>query len=690
MTPDELAEHLFDVANQFNRGALVDRHEKAQVATVDLHAGRKAKASAAYASAGQYFAAGMAVLDEADWGSHYDLTFSLWLESAECEYLSGNYDEAEKLISELLARAASKIDKAAVYRLKINLHIMKSDFPQAVDSALTGLRQFGIDLPAYPTTEQVQAEYEMVWRNLDGRPIESLIDLPLMTDPELHAAMLILSVLFIPAYVTDFNLYYLQVCRMANISLEHGMSGASAPAYASFGLGLGGAFHRYQEGYRFAKLACDLVEKHSFIAYQARVYYAMGMVAPWTQPIESAIEFTRAASRSAAETGDLAFACLSTHLTVTGLLMRNDPLEEVRREAERGLDLVRKAKFSEGADMIVSQQRFIAAMQGRTTTLSTFSDAQFDQAAYEAQLTEQRLPFVICLHWIVNLKARFLSGDYAEALASGDKAKALLWAVIGFSQVLDYFYYTALTVTVLYENGSADQQHSWRKLLTTHQDQLREWSDNYLPTFADKYALVSAEIARLEGRYADAMRLYEHAIQSARKYGFIQNEATAHEVAARFYAAQGAQSIADVCLREARRCYFRWGATGKVRQLEQLHPHLRDNPVPESPTATIGAPVERLDVGTVLKAAQVVSGEIVLEKLIETLLRIAVEHAGAERGLLILFYGDEPRTAAEATTGSGQVEVTLRERAVSPVELPESVLHYVARTRETVILDDAL
>ena len=186
------------------------------------------------------------------------------------------------------------------------------------------------------------------------------------------------------------------------------------------------------------------------------------------------------------------------------------------------------------------------------------------------------------------------------------------------------------------------------------------------------------------------MRLYERAIRSARANGFIHNEALANELASRFYAARDFDTIAHAYLREARHCYLRWGAFGKVRQLEQLHPHLRDAPVPASPTTTIGAPVEQLDVGTVLKAAQAVSGEIVLGKLIETLLRIAVEHAGAERGLLILFPVDEPRIVAEATTGSGRVEVRLRQTAMSPAELPESVLHYVIRTRQSVILDDAL
>ena len=176
---------------------------------------------------------------------------------------------------------------------------------------------------------------------------------------------------------------------------------------------------------------------------------------------------------------------------------------------------------------------------------------------------------------------------------------------------------------------------------------------------------------------------------SAGENGFVQNEGLVHEVAARFYAARGVKTIAHACLREARRCYLRWGAFGKVRQLEQLHPHLRDAPVPASPTATIGAPVGQFDVESVLKAAQAVSSEIVLDKLIEKLMRIAVEHAGAGRGLLILFPGDEPRIVAEATTGRGQIEVTLREMIVSPAELPESLLHYVIRTRESVLIDDA-
>jgi len=687
---DQLTEHLFDIANQLNRGAarLIDRDEKTRAATINLRAGRQAKASAAYAPACAHLAAGTALLDESDWDSQYELTFSLWLENAECEFLRGKFDKAEQLIVELTHRAASKVDKAAVYHLKVQYHAAKSENPQAVDSALTCLRLFGIDLPAHPTLEQVQAEYEAVWQTLNGRPIESLIDLPLMTDLEQQAALQVLSVLSPPAYFTDFRLYCLQVCRMANISMQHGASGAAAHAYGYWGIVLASVFHRYRDAYGFAKLACDLVEKHGFIAYQSKVSLAIAAVAFWTQPIANVIDFMRTGIRRAIETGDMYFACYGMHGFVTCLLLRHDSLDVVWRESEMALDLAREARYGDAARMIISQQRFIATMRGQTATFSSFSDVQFDEATFEAHLTADCMSLTIAWYWILKLKARFLSGDYAEALAAAGKAKPLLSATFVLIELLDYFYYTALTVAALYENASGDEQQEWRDLLTAHREQLREWAENYPPTFADKHALVSAEIARLEGREADAMHLYERAIQSARDHGFVQNEAVAHELAAGFYLDRGSTTAGRAHLENARSCFARWGALGKVQQLDRRYPRPRERMAAPLPIATIGAPVEQFDVMSMVKASQAVSGEIEPGKLIETLIRIAIEHAGAERGLLILIPGDEPQIAAEATTGPGQV--ALRETAVSSAELPVSVLQYVIRTQESVILDDGL
>ena len=213
----------------------------------------------------------MALLDEADWTIQYDLTFRLWLERAECEFSIGSFNKAEELIVQSLARAASNSDQAAAYDLLVRLFVVKGEYPRAVESALACMRLFGIDLPAHPTWEDVQVEYENVSRSLDACPIESLIDLPLMTDPALQAVMPALSTLFDAAYLTDFHLFCLHVCRMVNISVRHGMSGACAHGYVLFGFILGPVFHRYDDGHRFARLAGDLAEKHDFIAVKTRI-----------------------------------------------------------------------------------------------------------------------------------------------------------------------------------------------------------------------------------------------------------------------------------------------------------------------------------------------------------------------------------------------------------------------------------
>ena len=242
-----------------------------------------------------------------------------------------------------------------------------------------------------------------------------------------------------------------------------------------------------------------------------------------------------------------------------------------------------------------------------------------------------------------------LLGDYAEALAAADKVKPLHPTAIIQIQALDYFYYEALTVAACYENASTNQQQAWRELLMAHREQLREWAENYPPTFADKHVLVSAEIARLEGRAFDAMQLYQQAIQSAHEHGFVQNEAVAYEVAARFYLASGFEAIADMYLRNARNCYDRWGALGNVKQLDELYPRLREQRDSASPTATIGTPVGQLDVETVVKASQALSSEIVIDTLTE---KLNAARGGTCRGRAGSAHPPPGRRAADRSGGN--------------------------------------
>jgi PAS domain S-box-containing protein len=287
------------------------------------------------------------------------------------------------------------------------------------------------------------------------------------------------------------------------------------------------------------------------------------------------------------------------------------------------------------------------------------------------------------------VQARFLSRDYASAVAASLRADRLLWASPSFFETAELCFYGALSRAASWDSALPDTQRDHFDALTSHHQQLEVWAENCPENFESRAALVGAEIARIEGRHLDAEQLYEQAIRSARENGFVHIEGIANEVAAGFYLARGLETNAYAHLRNASSCFARWGADGKVRQLESLYPRLRhEKPLPD-PKNTILTAVEHLDLATVIKLSQAISGEIVLDKLVDTLMRTTIEHAGAERGLFILARGDEHRIVAEATTRGDAVAVGARQASVSASDLPVSVLQYVVRTKESVLLHDA-
>jgi PAS domain S-box-containing protein len=317
----------------------------------------------------------------------------------------------------------------------------------------------------------------------------------------------------------------------------------------------------------------------------------------------------------------------------------------------------------------------------------SFCEDGFDEGTFEQHL--EGLLWPNSWYWIRKLQARFYAGDYEQAVAAAAKAEALLYTMAAFFEEAEYHFYGALARAAACDSAAPDRRREHFEVLTKHHKRLLLWAENCPDNFENRAALVGAEIARLEGRILDAERLYEQAIRSAHANGFINNEALANELAARFYAARGFDKIANVYLQDARYGYLRWGAEGKVHQLDHQYPQLRQEKPLTNSTSIIAAPVENLDLATVIKVSQAVSGEMVLEKLIDRLMRAAIEHAGAERGLLVVPVDNEPMIEAEATTNGEDVTVHLRDGAQSAAALPESLVRYVMRTREIVILDDA-
>jgi PAS domain S-box-containing protein len=692
-TPSQdLEEKIFEVVNQFDRAtALIGTvEEREQVAELDLIAGKRAISSMAYASALTYLAAGCALLAMDSWERRHNLAFALAFHRAKCEFLTGDLAAAEEGLLQLWARAESLADKAAVTRLRLDLYTTLHRSDRAVEICLDYLRSVDINWLPHPTSDEVLLEYERMWRQLGTRSIEDLADLPPIDDPVCRATLDVLTSLQAPARFTDQNLPRLVAGRMVNLSLNHGNSDASSLGYVWVGQLLT-RFGEFDVGYRFGRLGLNLVDERRLDRFKARVYLVFGhSISPWNNQLRTGVEWLRRAFDAGEQTGDLTFAAYARNSLITLRLAAGDSLGDVQLEADSARAFVQKSGFGLVADMMTGSMRLIRTLRGLTAKFGYFDDGEFDESRFEHHLeANPRSAIAACWYWIRKLQARFHAGEWVAAAAAASKAEQLLWTSQSNFEEAEYHFYGALARAAHDSAASAEDRPQRLNVLLAHHAQLARWAENCPENFMSRAALVGAEIARLEDRQLDAERLYEEAIRLSRANGFVQEEGLAYEVAARFYGARGFEAIAHLYLRNARNCHLRWGAHGKVRQLDRLYPRLAA-PEGQPSTSTIGSAVQELDVASVVKSSQAVSGEMVLGELIKTLLRIAIEHAGAERGLLILFQSDEPRIVAEAVSGRDHVQVALGEAAASPAELPVSVLHYVIRTRQSVILDDAL
>jgi predicted ATPase/two-component sensor histidine kinase/GAF domain-containing protein len=690
----EIGERIFEIVNHLNRGAsLIEASaEREQLARLNLIAGRRAKTSTAYAAALTYFASGCACLDEESWDRLYRLRFDLELHRAECEFLTGDLANAEERLAMLSQRAAGLIDLAAVACRRVAVYTTLDRPDSAIRMGLDYLRHVGIAWTPHPTDDDVREEYQRISLLLGSRPIEALLDLPAMNNPSWIATMDVLAEIIPPALFTDNNLHSLTICRMVNLSLEHGNCDGSCHSYVWFGMLSGPRFGDYAAGFRFGKLASDLTEQRQPLRVKARAYLGFAYIVSWMKHLHTGLALLRRAFDAAQETGDLTFAGYSSGGLVTHLLAAGAPLLEAQSEAEKGLDFAKRARFGIVAAVAKAQLGLIRTLRGMTPVFGSFDDGQFDEKQHEKELaTAPHFAYAAWRYWVRKLQARCYAADYDAAIEAAGEAERLLSGApsLGvYFETAEYHLYAALARAAACDSASADEREKHIAALLAHHRQLLDWTENCPENFEDRTTLVGAEIARLEGRELDAMNLYEKAIQSARDQGFTQNEAIAHESAARFYAARGFETIANAYLQNAKSCYLRWGATAKARQLDAAHPQRLQAMNPARPNGGAGASIEHLDLATVIKISQAVSSEIDLKKLIDSLMAIAIEHAGADRGLLIFPQGEALQIEAEAITRRGSIDVLFRPSNVTPGAYPESIIRYVIRTQSSVLLED--
>jgi predicted ATPase/transcriptional regulator with GAF, ATPase, and Fis domain len=686
-------EAIFEIVNQLNRGShlIASVEERERVAELNLSAGRRAKSSTAYDSALKYLRAGSALLTEETWERNYELVFSIEYLLAECELLTADMQAAEIRVSRLAERARGRHDYCVATRLWILLYTNWAKSDQAIDVFLEWLRRDGTVWSKHPTREEAMREYARTWTLLGSRQIEDLVNEPLITDPEILDTLDVFSEGAPASFFFDEHLSSLVICRMVSLSLEYGNCDASCFGYVWMAFLAGPRFDNYRDGFRFGQLGLDLVEQRGLMRYQARTYLCVGaLVIPWTTHPASGRELVRRAFDAAYRAGDLAYVGYGFHVSITMSLTVGTPLAEVQAEAESAVAFSSKAQLGRVSTTCGAQLGLARTLRGLTAVFGRLDHDGYSERETERHFaSDPNLGLPEFHYWVRKLQARFLSGDHSSAIGAALNAQRLLWRAAANFEAAEFQLYGALAHAAACEAASGDERRQHFEALVAHHKQIAVWAEHNPVTFENRAAIVGAEIARLEGRVLDAQDLYEKAVRSAHTHGFVQNEAIANERAGGFYAARGFETIATAYLRNARHCYLRWGADAKVRQLDELYPQIGAGRPISDATATIETRVEHLDLATVIKVSEAVSGEIVLEKLIDTLMRAAIEHAGAERGLLILPRGADYRVEAEATIGSDDVNVVLRQAIVTAADLPSSVFQYVVRTKESVLLQDA-
>lgn len=680
--PPDLARSVFEIVSQLDRGAaLIEAGpERERLAELYLLAGTRAQASTAYASALRYFTAGAALLATEPEARRGALGFALDLHRGECELLTGAFDDAERRLDELARRAAAIVDLAAVTSARIALHTRRDRAALAVEAMLEYLRRVGIDWPAHPSDDDVRREHDRIWQQLGSRAIEELADLPAMTDPQHRATMDVLTLAQSPVLHTDEKLHALLICRMVNLSLEHGNSDGSSVGYGWLGALLRPRFGNPGAGVRFGQVGLDLVEKRGLLRWKARVYLDFGiLITPWSKHLRSGVDLVRRCFDAANDSGDLTFASYSCNCLVTLLLAAGEPLAVVQREAEAGLVFVRRARFGLATDFLTAQLQLIRSLRGMTRKLGSLDDEQFAEDRFEQHLeADPHLVMASCWYWIRKLEARLVAGDHAEALAAADRARPLLWAIASFPEASEYVFYRALACAGRHDAAPDDDRPRLRAELAAHHAQLAAWAEHCPENFRDRAELTGAELARLGGDLDRAERGYEQAVRAAREHGFVSIEAIAYELAARFHRDRGRGLVADAYLREAHVCYVRWGAEGKARQLGRAHPALDLQP---AAAAAAALRPEQLDRLSVIKASQTISSIMDKDLLSRTLLRFVLEEGGARRVVLLSARDGELEVVAEARVDERSAPVEAR--------VPSSLLAYVLRTQESILFDAA-
>ena len=699
--PDRLDARRFDIVQHLNlgRALITSRDERLDVARLNLDAGRRAKSSTAHDTALELLSNGIELLDDDAWQRERELAFALHLEAAECRYLCGLFDAALAHFAQLLERAATPIERAHVIRLRsVQLENM-ARYGESIATAREGLQLFGIELPE-SERDKLQAldtEIETIEALRGGREIAALVELPAMTEPSTRIVMSMLTDIWSAAYIVgDPTLARLISATLVRLSLQHGNAEESAYGYVTHAITVGAVRGEYAQAYEYGRLALAVNQRFDDASRRAKIYQQFhAHVNFWCRPFESCAAYAREACRSGLESGDFLYAAYGAGTVPWAEMAATQDLAQFEREHEPSIALIEKLKNRGFADSVRVLVNWARALQGKTDCPLSLGDAAFDEAAY--LLAYRDSPFFTTIHAIARLQLCCLLGSRSEALQAARHAGANVHHVPGTVWPVIFDFWNALVLAANHGDLAAGEAEDALAELKRAQARFEVLALHCAQNFHAPALLLAGEIARIEGREHDALAWYERTIEFAAERPLLLQAALAHELCGRCLVGAGKAALGRMHLAQARACYARWGASAKVDAMSHQYPLLsaRGGPVVAAASvdeATLPAPAaaeraDGLDLFSVSKAAQAIAAEVELDGLLERLMRIAIENAGAERGALVLEGDAGPMVHAVASLDAAP--------AAEPVPLEQSdsvpvgIVNFVRRTAGSIVLTQA-
>jgi predicted ATPase/signal transduction histidine kinase/GAF domain-containing protein/CheY-like chemotaxis protein/tRNA A-37 threonylcarbamoyl transferase component Bud32 len=686
---DKRDEKIFDIVNQLNFGLelITSKQEKYELAELNLIAGQKAKASTAYQPAFNYLQTGINLLTGNTWLLQYHLSLQLHQEAAQVAYRLGNFEQMEALANLVLENGKTVLEQVQIYELKIENCIRKSKFKEGFNLGLKVLHLLGVVWPQSPNNIYIKAE-----------PY-NLINLPKMTDPESLAAMSILGGMIGIGYIGIPELLVPLVLAQIDLSIKFGNAPKSSFAYASYGVILCTTIQDIESGYKYGRLGLRLVEKLNAKYLKAGVLDIFGNhILHWKKHLKGSLSILKEAYFCAVETGNIDFIGYSTFDYCFNAYSVGCELKDLGKELIYFYEIPTNKKNNTCLTWLAMYLQIIFNLLGKADNPTQLIGEFYNEEKFlplqplQLELSDRQGLLLLYLNKLILC---YLFGKSHEAAKNAVVAEPYLDGVMGMAAIPIFHFYDSLAHLSVFADYSNFEKENALKRVNANQEKMQVWAHHAPMNYLHKFYLVEAEKARVLGQVVEAIDYYDRAISLAKENEYIHEAALAYELAAKFYLSRGKELTAKAYMQEARYCYQLWGATAKVKDLETRYPQLFtiDRPTKKNistTTLTTGSPSSSsLDIATVMKASEAISGEIVQDKLLSRLMKNLIENVGAQKGYLILETQGKLLIEAEGAINDERITVLQSEPVENCPELSEAIINYVARTKENLVLNDA-